>query len=187
VVCTGVVLAAGASTRFGGLKLAAKYRGKPLVRWAVESAKEALGEVYVVLGYAADEVRRAAGPADGFIHNPWWRLGLSTSVKAAVSALIDRRCLVFMLGDMPEVSPRTVVAVASACERGIVFPVYKGARGNPAACCRDAYPLALELLSGDVGLRALVEHVEVKYVEVDDPGVLFDVDTPSGGRIYQRR
>jgi len=187
VVCTGVVLAAGASTRFGGLKLAAKYRGKPLVRWAVESAKEALGEVYAVLGYAADEVRRAAGPADGFIYNPWWRLGLSTSVKAAVSALIDRRCLVFMLGDMPEVSPRTVAAVASACERGIVFPVYKGARGNPAACCRDVYPLALELLSGDVGLRALVEHAEVKYVEVDDPGVLFDVDTPSGGRIYLRQ
>jgi molybdenum cofactor cytidylyltransferase len=45
------------------------------------------------------------------------------------------------------------------------------------ASCRDVYPLALAL-EGDVGLRALFGRAPVEVVEVDDPGILVDVDTP---------
>jgi molybdenum cofactor cytidylyltransferase len=67
--------------------------------------------------------------------------------------------------------------VAGRCKGGLVVPTYRGARGNPVASCRDTYPLALAL-EGDVGLRALFGRVPVEVVEVDDPGILVDVDTP---------
>ncbi|MEZ0318593.1 MAG: nucleotidyltransferase family protein [Pyrobaculum sp.] len=181
-MCVGVVLAAGVSTRFPGNKLLAPLRGRPLVWWAVETVREALGEVYVVVGHMAEEVRRASG-ADGAVYNPWWALGLSTSVKAAVAAFVDARCLLFMPGDMPLVRPDTVREVAR-CEGGLTVPTYHGVRGNPVALCRQAYATALTEVSGDVGLRVLIGKVPVRYVEVDDPGVLIDVDTPQDlGRI----
>jgi molybdenum cofactor cytidylyltransferase len=175
VSCVGVVLAAGGSTRFGGDKLLFRYRGKPLVWWAAEALRRGGLEVYLVA--ARREVAQAAGEVYGVIYNPWWRLGLSTSVKAAVAALLDKKCVVWMLGDMPCVKPSTVAAVAGRCKGGLVVPTYRGARGNPAASCRDVYPLALAL-EGDVGLRALFGRVPVEVVEVDDPGILVDVDTP---------
>ncbi|MCI4447078.1 MAG: NTP transferase domain-containing protein, partial [Pyrobaculum sp.] len=97
--CVGVVLAAGGSARFGGDKLLHSYRGRPLVWWAAEALRRSGLEVYIVA--ARREVASAAGKADGVVYNPWWRLGLSTSVKAATAALLDRRCIVWMLGDMP--------------------------------------------------------------------------------------
>jgi molybdenum cofactor cytidylyltransferase len=59
----------------------------------------------------------------------------------------------------------------------LAVPVYRGARGNPVASARDVYGLALGL-AGDVELRALLGAVPVAYVEVEDPGVVIDVDTP---------
>ncbi|MGC9130290.1 MAG: nucleotidyltransferase family protein [Pyrobaculum sp.] len=173
--CVGVVLAAGGSTRFGGEKLLANFRGRPLVWWSAEASRGAGLETYLVVNRR--EVAEAAGPLAGVIYNPWWRGGLSTSVRAAVAALYDKPCVVWMLGDMPCVSPSTVRRVAEACGSGLAVPVYRGARGNPVASARDVYGLALGL-AGDVGLRALLGAVPVAYVEVEDPGVVIDVDTP---------
>ena len=175
--CIGVILAAGASSRFSGNKLLAMLGGRPLIRWVVEAVNSALGETYIVVGHMAEEVKKAAGRIDGVIHNPWWRLGLSTSIKAAIITLADSSCIVFVLGDMPAVRPDTIRLVAQ-CNRGLKAPLYKGRRGNPVACCRDVYYTALTTLRDEEGLRKLVDKVYTEYVNVDDPGVLIDVDTP---------
>ncbi|MEM1598538.1 MAG: nucleotidyltransferase family protein [Pyrobaculum sp.] len=176
-MCIGVVLAAGASSRFPGNKLLAKYGGRALVAWAAAAVREALGEAYLVVGHMALEVKAAAGRVDGVVYNPWWREGLSTSVKAAVAAFAEEDCILFMPGDMPLVRPDTIRKVAR-CGGGIAVPTYRGARGNPVACCRRLYGEVLTRLTGDVGLRALINAAPTYYVEVDDPGVLIDVDTP---------
>ncbi|MEM1572235.1 NTP transferase domain-containing protein [Pyrobaculum sp.] len=171
----GVVLAAGGSARFGSQKLLSDLAGRPLVWHAAETLRSAGLSVYVVVNDC--RVASAAGAVDGVIYNPWWREGLSTSVKAAVVTLHDADCIVWMLGDMPCVKPETVARLASTCGKGLAVPVYRGRRGNPVASGRDVFPAALGI-SGDVGLRALLGLVPVSYVEVDDEGVLFDVDTP---------
>jgi molybdenum cofactor cytidylyltransferase len=129
VSCTGVVLAAGNSTRFGGDKLLFRYRGRPLVWWAAEALRLSGLEVYIVT--ARREVASAAGKADGIVYNPWWRLGLSTSVKAAVAALLDRRCIVWMLGDMPCVKPSTVSTVAEALQKRARGAYVQRSQGEP--------------------------------------------------------
>ncbi|MFN3804980.1 MAG: NTP transferase domain-containing protein [Pyrobaculum sp.] len=174
--CVAVVLAAGASTRFPGNKLLAEFRGRPLIRWAVETARAAVSEVYVVIGHDAERVKKAAdAPA---IHNPWWKLGISTSIKAAIVALIEARCIIFTLGDMPLVRPETVRELCRHCQKGAVVPTYKGVRGNPVAVAKDLYPIALTELENDIGMRALFNKTPVRYVEVNDPAIHMDIDTP---------
>lgn len=174
--CVAVVLAAGASSRFPGNKLLAEFCGKPLVSWAVETAKAALGETYVVIGHDAERVKKAAGvPA---IYNPWWKLGISTSIKAAIAALIEARCIIFMLGDMPLVKPETVRKLCHHCQKGAVVPTYRGVRGNPVAIARDLYPTALTQLEDDTGMKALFNKIPTRYIEVDDPAIHIDIDTP---------
>jgi molybdenum cofactor cytidylyltransferase len=173
--CVVVILAAGLSSRFPG-KLVAELWGRPLVWWAAEAARRsAVGPVYIVVHDR--DVAKAAGQVAGAIYNPWRLHGLSTSVKAALTALIHVERIVFLPGDMPLVKPDTIKKVCGVDTRGLAVAVYKGVRGNPVALAKDAYAAALKL-EGDVGLRALIERVETRYVEVDDPGVHIDVDTP---------
>lgn len=173
--CVAVLLAAGSSTRFGDDKLLYTWRGRPLVWWAAESLRRAGLEIYIVVNRR--EVAKAAGGVDGVVYNPWWRFGLSTSVKSALAALYDKPCILWALGDMPCVRPETHLKIARECDVGLAVPTYGGRRGNPVASCRDVYPLAMGL-TGDVGLRALINAVPTKYIPVDDPGVLIDVDSP---------
>ncbi|NRF88788.1 NTP transferase domain-containing protein, partial [Burkholderia gladioli] len=98
---------------------------------------------------------------------------------AAVRASRDAGGWLVALGDMPWVAPASIRAVARELASGrntIAAPHHQGRRGHPvafAAVHRDA----LAALDGDTGARALLLAHEVAEVEVDDPGVLRDVDT----------
>lgn len=86
-------------------------------------------------------------------------------------------CLV-ALADMPWVRRDTLSAVrAAACADGITVPVHQGRRGHPVAFGRSLWG-ELAALRGDVGARELLRRHRVAAVEVDDPGVAADVDTP---------
>ncbi len=175
-----VVLAAGESKRFDGFKLLADFCGEPVVVRAVRSAVAAgVGPVHVVIGHNADAVRsaiRRAGLNPIFIYNPWYRLGVSASLKAALIYAPFYERYVIALGDMPLVKPETYkTLLAHIGDADIVYPVYKGVRGNPVAVSRAVLPSALEI-QGDVGIRAIMGAHRSLGVEVDDPGVLVDVD-----------
>ena len=103
-----VVLAAGAGTRFGGGKLRAEWRGKPLIRWAVEAAcASPAGSVAVVTGAdpAVAEAARCDCTAPLVVVGALdWAQGLSASLRAGFSsASINARGVFVFLGDMPRV------------------------------------------------------------------------------------
>jgi molybdenum cofactor cytidylyltransferase len=83
---------------------------------------------------------------------------------------------------MPWIAPETIAAVARSLEAGasIVAPSYRGQRGHPVAF-GAGYRAALLALDGDRGARELVQDAKssLELVEVDDPGVLRDVDAPA--------
>ena len=183
----GVVLAAGASRRFGAQKLLAPLDGKPLVRWAVEHMVAApLASTLVVVGGAdADAVREAlAGLAVRIVVNERSAEGLSTSLHAAVRALADEspRAAVFALGDQPRVPATAIASLVHAFRASgapIVVPVYAGGvRGHPVLFAANLFP---ELLAvrGDEGARGVIGRDRSRVTEVTIPEAApSDVDVP---------
>ena len=181
-----VVLAAGRSSRMAGPnKLLLELDGKPLVRHAVEAALGAgLGPVVVVTGHGADAVRAAlSGQQVEIRHNPDFAEGLSTSLRAGIEALGEEVDGAFvMLGDMPRVTSahlrRIAAAFAPGDGRAIAVPTVRGRWGNPLLWARRFFP-AMAMLDGDRGARLIAAgHPDcIVEVEMDDDGVLLDVDT----------
>ena len=181
-----VVLAAGAGTRFGGGKLRAEWRGKPLIRWAVEAAcASPAGSVAVVTG-ADPEVGAAArcdcGSPLVVIGAMDWAEGLSASLRAGFSsAPINAKGVFVFLGDMPRVPHEMGRRLCEALAGGskAAAPVCGGRRGHPVLVGRELSD-QIAMISGDVGLNATLDALgpALALVETDDDGVLFDVDTP---------
>lgn len=103
--------------------------------------------------------------------------GMGDSIAAGVVARGDAPGWVLLPADMPRVQPATIVAVA----RGMVghpvaFAQHQGRRGHPVGFSAELYS-DLAGLTGDEGARRLVARYPARAVEVDDPGVLIDIDT----------
>ncbi|NHN49099.1 nucleotidyltransferase family protein [Halostella sp. JP-L12] len=180
----GVVLAAGRSSRFeGGNKLLAEVDGVPIVERATRTLREStVDDVAVVVGHEASAVTDAlAGVDASVLRNENYDEGQSTSVRIGVELAEQEGwdAVVFMLGDMPFVSPSTVDAVRDAYEAGdgtIVAPAYEGKRGNPVLFGQPHFD-DLAAVTGDRGGRRLIEESpDAALVETDDPGVTRDVD-----------
>jgi xanthine dehydrogenase accessory factor len=188
----GVVLAAGLSRRMGRNKLIAEVGGRSLVRHAVEAALAGgLDPVMVVTGHQAQEIENSlAGLPVGFVHNPDFAEGLSTSLKRGIESLpADCAGAMVLLGDMPGVSPELVGRVRAAFEpakgRNICVATAEGERGHPALWGRQFFP-ELMRLSGDMGARGLMAAHADNIVEVvaGDAGPLTDIDTPEALENY---
>jgi molybdenum cofactor cytidylyltransferase len=84
------------------------------------------------------------------------------------------------LGDMPHVQPTTIQSLKTALEHGagIAAPMYQGRRGNPVGFSRHYLPQLLAL-EGDQGARSILKHSAVTELEVDDSGILQDIDIPA--------
>jgi molybdenum cofactor cytidylyltransferase len=184
-----LVLAAGLSRRMGTLnKLLIAIDGKPMLRHVAEAAAASEARpLIVVTGHEREKVEAAlAGldPAPRFVFNPDAAAGLSTSLKCGLAALPpESDGAVVCLGDMPRVTPAAIDGLIAAFNpvegRAICVPVRGGKRGNPVLLARSLFA-ELAGISGDVGARDLVAaHPElVAEVEVENEGVLIDIDTP---------
>lgn len=178
-----VVLAAGTSSRMGVPKQTLEYQGRAVLALVVENLLESpVDRVLVVLGYMAEEV---AVVLTGFpvklVVNSLYAAGQATSVRAGLKALGGTaEAVLFALGDQPLVKPQTVGLIIERyrVSGGIVAPYYRGERGNPVLFGCSFFP-EIEALEGDAGAREIIKrHPEsLNRLDVDDPGVLFDIDT----------
>ncbi len=175
-----LVLAAGASRRFGGPKLLAKYRGKPLISQSLASAEAVLpGQVHLVLGAHGDKLADHAGNAR-VIANPDWQAGLATSIAAGVAALADRfDHILLLLADQAALSPDHLRQLLShhRQQRGdtITCARYHGLAGIPAVFPRPWFP-ALQTLRGDRGARELLRGGRAPVAMLDMPEAAIDID-----------
>jgi molybdenum cofactor cytidylyltransferase len=177
-----VVPAAGKGERFGGAKLLARIGGEALLDRTLASLIDAgLEHVIVVVAPTAD-FSPARHIADARVHvvvNPDPSRGMFSSIRAGV-AVADGDPIVVLPADMPFVQASTVAAIVGACATndGIVVPVHRGRRGHPVA-----FPVGLRLsilaAAPTSSLKAVLTATGAAWhdVEVEDPGVLRDVDT----------
>lgn len=181
-----IVLAAGASTRFGQCKQLLEWKGKTLLAHVTDVALEAgLDPVIVVLGCQVEETYRALGdrPVQKLIN--WrWEEGMSASVRTGLAAVPPRADgALFLQCDQPRITVDLLQALVNQFERSdshIVHPVHASRRGTPVLFSRHFFP-QLAVVTGDEGGRSLIQRYprDVATVRVDDPDVLIDVDTPA--------
>ncbi|HEY7529786.1 MAG TPA: nucleotidyltransferase family protein [Gemmatimonadota bacterium] len=190
--CRALVLAAGEGRRFGGEKLDAPVRGRPLLDHVLDAVREACagglldgGVVVLRAGDAAVDRAKAAGLEP--VENDDPAAGLSRSLKLGLDRLASfpgtatGAAMVF-LGDQPEVRVATVRLLLDRRARGAacVRPRYAGAPadpGHPVLLDRSAWTAARETV-GDAGAARVVRLAD-GFELVDVPGANPDVDTPA--------
>lgn len=173
----GIVLAAGAGTRFGGPKALATFRGERLVDRAVATLRSGgCDRVLVVSGAAGlGEVPDAV-----VVANPHWQEGMGTSLKAGIGALgPDTDAVVVVLVDQPLIAPEAVRRVIAAGS-DLAVAVYDDRRGHPVLFGRGHLDDLAASLHGDVGARDYLQAHADQVVRVDCTGAgrPDDVDTP---------
>lgn len=178
-----LILAAGRGTRFGSDKRQACLAdGRTLLAASVARARAVFDEVHVVLRPEDDPAALGLPDDCPVIRCADADLGMGHSLAAGVRGLstVPGDALAVLLGDMPWLAEATLrELLARADARRILFPLHQGQRGHPVVFGRAFWP-ELERLQGDEGARAvLAAHREAwRVLEVDDPGVVLDVDTP---------
>nr|WP_245549713.1 nucleotidyltransferase family protein [Natronococcus occultus] len=180
----GILLAAGTSSRFGSAnKLLARLDGEPVIRQAAKTLlASTLDSTTVVVGFEADRVREALRGRDvSIVENPAYDRGQATSMRTGLRAVqqsVD--AVVFMLGDLPAVTPDTIDLLTDAYHAGVgdaLAAAYDGDRGNPVLFDSRHFP-ALLTVSGDTGgRRVLLEDDASALIETEDPGTVQDLNT----------
>ena len=178
-----VVPAAGRSERFGGMKLLADVGGKPLLDRTLGSLIDAgVSPVVVVTApdAALDAVSRLGNTAVRRAVNPDPSRGMFSSIQQGLVSVGEQAVLV-LPADMPFVRPATVETVVRACTRAnrVVIPTYQARKGHPVGIPARLVG-ALVAADPSISLKdALASRGdEPLLVDVDDPGVVRDVDTP---------
>lgn len=184
-----IVLAAGASVRFGSDKRLFPVEGVPMLQRAIAAVIDHVATVHVILRDSdvrqlpslLGELRTDSRVQLLLLDQP--ERGMGSNLARAVSALPDG-CdgVLVMLADLPYLQAATAGVVAAAGQTGtIVVPVLGegGQRGHPVLFARDFFP-ALQQLQGDSGARQLLQQHRGKVLEVvvQDEGILRDIDTP---------
>jgi molybdenum cofactor cytidylyltransferase len=179
----GLVLAAGAGSRFGGGKLLARVAGRPVLQHVLDTlAAAGVGEVTVVLGRDAEALEaELEWQGARRVINPDPERGLASSLQVGFEALgpTDRPVLV-ALGDQPLVSVdvvRSLLQAPARPDRPIVVPAYADDHGrNPVLLRPAAFGLMAEA-AGDRGLGPLLAAHPELVSEVAVPGANPDIDT----------
>jgi molybdenum cofactor cytidylyltransferase len=188
--CGCVILAAGASRRLGSPKQLLRLSGETLLHRAARlSLESGFLPVCVVLGSDAGRMR---GELEGLnvllVENNAWETGMSSSLRAGATRLLEERhCLhhlLVMVCDQPMLTASMLERLrdvsAANCDM-IVAADYDGKRGVPAIF-PETFFTSLLATKGDRGARAVIEQARERVVAVDFPEGAQDIDTPEDAR-----
>jgi molybdenum cofactor cytidylyltransferase len=187
-----VVLAAGAGSRYRGTrhKLSEQLGSDSVLVRTLRNAIASEMSVVLVVSEALAGEARGLVPAEDMVvvdtrrHTGW---GMGDSIAAGVSIHASATGWLVLPADMPLVRPGSLRAVADALDQQpIAFAQHRGRRGHPVGFGAELFS-ELVMLKGDEGARRLLARYPTAAVELDDPGVLFDIDTVDDLAVAQRR
>jgi CTP:molybdopterin cytidylyltransferase MocA len=184
-----ILLAAGASSRMGSPKALLRTGDRTFVRAILETLRSAgVADAVVVIRSGQPEViAEIEATAFGrYVLNPRPDDGQLSSLLAGLDAL-DRdgvEGVLVTLVDVPLIGAdavRTLIARARASNAAIVRAVHAGRHGHPVLFKKQVFG-ALRRADPAIGAKAVIRDWPPEDVEVDDPGVVEDVDTPEDYR-----
>lgn len=187
---SGLILAAGKSSRMGRPKQLLRLRGRPLLQHVIDSAAGSrLDEIVLVLGHEADQIRPGieVPPRMRVVINADFAAGQSSSLRLGLRNADSRAgAAAILLGDQPHVSSDLINRVLDAFAADpapFLRPVFVASNGripgHPVILARSVWPEIMRL-SGDEGARSVMsahpEWVRELTIEGDAPT---DIDTPA--------
>lgn len=187
---SAVVLASGMSKRMGTAKQLLPFEGVPLLESIIRKLLLfPFKKVYAIIGHHSEEIMSQID-----IHDPRfeWKLNLrfhqgqSAALQEAVKAVKNDCGMMVFLADQPLIHEETVTSLINQVESRlnhqesdfVLQPSYFGQKGHPVFFSHTLFPL-FGILQEDEGGKRIISKAKHHYViPVDDPGILFDVDTP---------
>jgi len=183
----GLLLAAGSGSRLGRPK--ALVAGDDGMTWLARSVRVLCDggcqPVYVVVGAAADEVRRHAPLDARVVVADEWAEGMGASLRAGLGAVTEHTsgadAVVVMLVDTPGVTSEVVCRLIAkgAGPQALGRATYHGSLSHPVLIGRDHWAGVIAMARGDRGARDYLRAHEVALIECSDLGSGEDIDTPA--------
>jgi molybdenum cofactor cytidylyltransferase len=184
----GVILAAGASTRMGQDKALLQYGGRTFLAGTIQLLQSACDFVVVVAGRNIDALRPVVYQNSAYlVLNPQPELGQFSSLRLGLQAVLDRgrdaACVALV--DRPPAKPTTVQTLEehflSSSPEAVwaVVPQFDAKHGHPVFFAREMIELFLR--AGPSANAREIEHQQqsrIKYIDVDDPSVVLNINTP---------
>ena len=181
-----VVLAAGASRRFGTPKQLLQFRGSKLLCHAVYAATNGgCAPVIVVEGALGNLAKELSDTRVEVVRNPEWERGIGTSVRTGVNYLLgqsaDVHGVVVLTCDQPLIDAGVIAALLMTAAHsgiGIIASRYANTLGIPAYFSRNYFD-ALRNLADDAGAKSIILSHPEDVVEVICENGAIDIDTPA--------
>jgi molybdenum cofactor cytidylyltransferase len=186
----GIILAAGESSRMGRdkalLPLTSQGSGQTFLEHLTEILDGEVSPLVIVLGHHADEIQKhiQLPPAARILRNPDYGMGQLSSLRVALQGLRgqDVAGALVCLVDHPALTKQVVRALLARFRQStasILVPTFQGRRGHPVLFASRLFG-ELQDAPLDQGARWVVHRhpAEVELVEVDEEGILWDVDRP---------
>ncbi len=169
----GIVLAAGYASRSKTNKMALDYQGKAIIQHTIQTMKSVCQRIIVVTGHYHDDIAKLLDQLDGIelVYNADYQQGMFSSVRKGVASVENDFFLI--PGDYPKVKEKTYREMLVA-GGDIVVPSYKQRLGHPIFF-RRAYKNEI-LMTDKTNLKAFRNAHPFSILEVDDPGILVDID-----------
>ncbi len=163
----------------GSPKALLDYRGETFAGRLIRMLSRYCDPVMVVTGRDSEAIRAGVAEKARFVVNPDPDRGQLSSLQTALAELpAEAEGFLFIPVDCPTVEERTVATLLGKLPGAkIVIPRYAGRRGHPVCVARSLAPEFLERPASDETRAVIQKHPdEIAYVDVDDPGVLADID-----------
>ena len=190
---TGIILAAGESSRMGAPKALLQLGGETFLDKLILILGQSCSPVIVVLGHEAQRIRAKLQRADlaAFVTNPDYTRGQLSSLQCGLTAApADAEGVVFIPVDHPAVRPSTVAQIVRRFKQRkpgelLVVPRAGGKHGHPVGIARELIPEFLALGAGGQARDVVRKHVgRTVYLDTDDEGILKNIDDPETYKAY---
>jgi molybdenum cofactor cytidylyltransferase len=195
---SAIILAAGESKRMGEQKLLMKWGDSSVIEHVLRVFLQAgVDEIAVITGSHRDEIEKVVSalkkihPVKCVFNENFSSGEMLSSIQCGLRELASGRARAAMigLGDQPQVRERSVRMVCETFrETGspLVVPSFNKRRGHPWLVERTLWKNILAMRTPQTPRDFLNFHADqIEYVDVDDAGILADLDTPDQYRAYE--
>lgn len=183
---TAIILAAGYGKRMGSqIKQLIEIDDVPMLERVIQSTRRCdFSEIITVIGNQAEKIRKTIRIEDDrfrWVFNEKYAQGQGTSLLKGIAECRTQHVMIH-LGDMPFIQPQTIELVF---DEGVNWDTLEPFSVRPAFGNNPGHPVFIgnidkinfSILDGDIGAKQIIKQLPVKKIQVDDKGVIHDIDT----------